>query len=99
MILDLILTYRKYPRRKCGIIGISFYIILYLVWIHIIKFKTDVWIYPILDVLNLPLRMVFFAICILFSILLYFTGDYINDKIWRNKIKALQDIQEVRELL
>lgn len=64
----------------------------YLVWVHVIQYKAGIWVYPILDVLNLPQRIIFFAVTILFAIGLYIVGEFVNDAIWTREIKQAAKI-------
>lgn len=87
IILELFTSFRKYPKRKAGLVGLSIFMLAYLVWIHIIKHNAGIWVYPILEVLNLPQRILFFVVQILFAIGLYVVGDFVNEQIWTREIK------------
>lgn len=53
--------------------------------IYIIYYKSGVWVYPVLEVLSLPLRIVFFSALITFSIGLYFIGEKVDNLFWGNE--------------
>ena len=59
----------------------------YLGWLHVIKYNTNIWVYPILEVLSLPQRLIFFALSLVFSIGLYIFGEFFNEQIWVKEIK------------
>ncbi|KAL7043016.1 hypothetical protein ACKWTF_001363 [Chironomus riparius] len=71
IVLELFTSFRLYPSRKAGLAGLSIFMAAYLGWLHVIKYKSNIWVYPILEVLNLPQRLVFFALSLVFSIGLY----------------------------
>lgn len=87
IILELFTSFRLYPNRKVGIAGLSIFMASYLAWLHVIKYNANIWVYPILEVLNLPQRLAFFALSLLFSIGLYIFGEFFNEKIWVKEIK------------
>lgn len=89
-------SFRNYPCKKAGLIGLSLFMISYLSWIHVIKYKAGIWVYPILEVLNLPMRIAFFAACILFSILLYLIGEFVNQKIWIREFSQIKKAQSAK---
>lgn len=65
----------------------------YLGWIHVIKYKANIWVYPVLDVLNLGQRIVFFLLCLIFSVGLYVLGEFTNEKVWVREIKQQQKLK------
>jgi hypothetical protein len=87
IVLELFTSFRLYPGRKAGLAGLSIFMVSYLGWLHVIKYKSNIWVYPILEVLNLPQRLVFFALSLVFSIGLYVFGEFVNEQIWVKEIK------------
>lgn len=49
VIMELFTSYRSYPSRKAGLVGLSIFMASYLGWIHVIKYNANIWVYPILD--------------------------------------------------
>ncbi|XP_018570335.1 androgen-induced gene 1 protein-like isoform X1 [Anoplophora glabripennis] len=90
ILIELFTSFRKYPSRKQGIGILVAFMAVYLVWIHIIHSYTGMWVYPILEVLNLPLRIVFFAVLLGFTIALYILGERLNGLVWRKQLKDLK---------
>lgn len=80
--VEMILLHHKYPRRKNGIGGLTVFMLAYLVWVHIIKYKTNIWVYPVLEVLNWLQRIGFFIFTMAVPITFYFVGEYINNLVW-----------------
>lgn len=93
MLLELFTSFRDYPSKKWGLSGLSLFIVSYLVWIHVIKHKADIWVYPILEVLSVPARIGFFAACIVFSIIIYLVGEFANHQVWIREIKQIEKLQ------
>lgn len=89
ILLEMYLTFRQYPSRKSGLTGSLTFMLTYLVWLHIIKHYSGVWVYPVLDVLNLPQRIIFFSVSFVFSVSLYILGEKINNIMWKNQLKAI----------
>ncbi|XP_017788085.1 PREDICTED: androgen-induced gene 1 protein-like isoform X2 [Habropoda laboriosa] len=85
IVIETILAPRKYPKRSKSLLGLSLFMITYLVWIHVIYYKSGIWVYPVIDVLSLPLRVAFFASMMLFSMMLYYLGETLDNFVWGNE--------------
>lgn len=83
----MFVCFRKYPSRKAGLTGLNLFMLAYLTWVHIIYYASGVWVYPILEVLNLPARIAFFAANFVFCTALYFVGEFLNNKVWARELK------------
>lgn len=59
--------------------------LIYNFRVHVIYYKSGVWVYPVMDVLTLPLRLVFFIVLLTFCVILYFVGETLNNIIWGNE--------------
>lgn len=90
IVIELLTTFRAYPPRSVCIIALAFFSSAYLVWIHIIKANSGAWVYPVLEVLNLPLRIVFFAATLLVTQVLYFVGEALNKLVWHKELAQLK---------
>lgn len=90
VVMEMFTSYRSYPSRKAGLAGLSIFMAAYLGWIHVIKYKANIWVYPVLDVMNLPQRIVFFLLCLVFSVGLYILGEFVNEHVWIKEIKHAQ---------
>jgi len=87
IILEMFTSFRSYPTRKNGIFTLAIFMGSYLIWLHVIRFYSGFWVYPILEVLNLPLRILFFIVVLAFTISLYFLGEFLNNCIWSKELK------------
>lgn len=90
MILEICTSFRQYPSRKAGLAGLGIFMACYLTWLHIIRHYGGIWVYPVLDVLNLPQRIVFFVVSLGFSVGLYLLGEFFNNLIWTKELKQLK---------
>ncbi|XP_026726359.1 androgen-induced gene 1 protein-like [Trichoplusia ni] len=87
ILIDLLTSFRMYPKRKAGLSILSSFMIGYLVWIHVIYFNTGSWVYPILNVLNWPLRICFYIFCLVLSCCTYTLGETINKAVWSSEVE------------
>lgn len=87
ILIELATSYRKYPSRKVGISVLSLFMLVYLVWVHIIHAYSGMWVYPVLEVLNFPLRILFFLSSLGLGVALYILGEKLNYIIWSNQLK------------
>lgn len=83
--VETILSPRKYPSRSKGFTGHVIFMLIYLIWMHIIYFKSGIWVYPVMEVLSLPLRILFFLVLLVFSRVLYISGEKLDSFIWGNE--------------
>lgn len=81
-LLELLTSYRKYPSRKVGLSILVGFMLTYLVWIHYLYAHTNKWVYPVLNVLNLPGRIIFFVSNLAITIAVYVLGEKINSIRW-----------------
>lgn len=88
IILELCTSFRRYPTKTQGLVGLSIFMAFYLAWIHVIKHVSGIWVYPVLDVLELPQRIVFFVVILIFCIVLYRAGEFMNNQIWAKELKV-----------
>lgn len=86
MILEMYISFRRYPSKNVGLTILSIFMGCYLVWIHVIFFKTGIWVYPVLDKLDFSARMVFFIGLLGLSFILYLVGEKVNQRIWLNRV-------------
>ncbi|KAG5899750.1 hypothetical protein JTB14_006088 [Gonioctena quinquepunctata] len=90
ILIELFTSFRKYPTRKQGLALLLTVMFTYLIWIHVIYYHTGFWVYPVLEVLNWPLRIVFFLTTLSLIILLYIVGENLNSTVWKKQMKLLK---------
>lgn len=88
ILLEMFVTFRKYPARGKGVKGLLIFNICYVIWILIIKTVSGKWVYPVLDVLNLPQRIGFIVFMGVFGVSFYFIGEFFNNQIWSNELRS-----------
>ncbi|XP_072944860.1 androgen-induced gene 1 protein-like [Epargyreus clarus] len=86
--MELVTSFRMYPQRKVGLSILGTFMLSYVVWVHYIYFRTGSWVYPILTVLNWPLRVVFYLFSLGFVFALYFLGESLNRTIWSKEVQS-----------
>ena len=90
IVLEMFISFRAYPSRPKGIAGLSVFMLCYLVWLHVVKHYSGVWVYPVLEVLQLPQRIVFFVGSLVFTLALYMFGEVMNNIVWSKELKMAQ---------
>ncbi|XP_011339275.1 androgen-dependent TFPI-regulating protein isoform X2 [Ooceraea biroi] len=83
--LEMIVAPRQYPKRSRSFGILMSFMLAYLIWIHVIYYKSGVWVYPVMEVLTQPLRILFFAVLLTFCTILYFIGEALNNFVWGNE--------------
>uniref|UniRef100_A0A182QP29 Uncharacterized protein n=1 Tax=Anopheles farauti TaxID=69004 RepID=A0A182QP29_9DIPT len=90
MVIEICTSFRQYPTRKAGLTGLAIFMASYLGWLHVVRHFGGIWVYPVLEVLNLPQRIVFFAVSLIFCVGLYLLGEFFNNLIWTKELKQLR---------
>ncbi|XP_001601824.1 androgen-dependent TFPI-regulating protein isoform X1 [Nasonia vitripennis] len=88
-VLEMIMAPRQYPKRSQGMGGLLGFMLIYLAWMHFVYYKSGVWAYPVIEVLSVPLRVVFYLILFVFSSGLYFAGEALDRLIWGSTVKTV----------
>ncbi|XP_049856042.1 androgen-induced gene 1 protein-like isoform X1 [Schistocerca gregaria] len=89
-LIEMVICFRKYPDRIIGIGGLTMFMGSYLIWTHVVFYKTGEWVYPVLNKLGFPLRMGFFGGLLCFASVWYFLGEYINNKVWAKEMEKIE---------
>ncbi|XP_011155289.2 androgen-induced gene 1 protein isoform X2 [Harpegnathos saltator] len=90
-VLEMIVAPRQYPKRSRNLGILTGFMLMYLVWIHVIYFKSGIWVYPVMEVLTLPLRIVFIAMLLVVCMVLYFVGEALDNYLWGKKCVAVTE--------
>jgi len=88
-IMDLFTCFRRYPSRLAGITGNVSFILLYIIWLHIVRYFSGEWVYPILEALPVYLRYLFLALLVGFNLVCYLLGEFANSVVWAPEFKLL----------
>lgn len=82
ILIELVILYRKYPRRLTGLLTLATFLVCYIIWMFITRHFAGKWAYPILDELNHIEKAGFFLFAFTFPFWMYFLGEFLNDKAW-----------------
>lgn len=87
-LIELVTSFRMYPKRKAGLSVLCIFMLGYVAWVHVVYYNSGSWVYPILDVLNWPLRILFYVFN-LFSVCgMYVLGDKLNTAVWSREVAS-----------
>ena len=87
--LEIIVCFHRFPTTAIALsvnVGVNAFYLGWIVWVFT---QTDFWVYPVLRVLPLPYKVLFFAICLFFSFVLYFLGKAVAHLRWGQTVIIL----------
>lgn len=87
ILIELATSFRMYPSRNFGLSILCTFMLCYVVWMHVIWFETGMWVYPVLNVFNWPLRILFYVFNLIFVCTFYSVGERLNSAIWSKEIE------------
>ncbi|KAL5247715.1 hypothetical protein ACHWQZ_G019560 [Mnemiopsis leidyi] len=87
---ELLIINHTYPPNFIGSISAFFVSALYMLWVHIIYFVDNFWVYPILQNFGLFERLMFCCTIISFYQAFYLMGKCANSFIHGNKFKFIK---------
>ncbi|CAC5371243.1 unnamed protein product [Mytilus coruscus] len=90
LLVEKYIVYHQYPPRKYGLMTLLGFALLYLVWILWIAYYANIWVYPILKVLQPHQRAVFIIVLLFLFISLYILGESINKFFWGKERSVVQ---------
>lgn len=88
--IELFISYHHYPSRKTELKGLGAFVIIYISWVFIVRYYSNAWVYPILNVLEFHERIGFFGLVGVAILCFYFVGEYVNKKVWSGRIEKSQ---------
>lgn len=92
MLIEMIVLYHKYPSLKAGLAGITAFMCGYLIWVLIIKFETNYWVYPLLNRFEWRLRIILFATLFPAGMAVYLIAEFVNNLIWyQGRIESVEE--------
>jgi len=81
-IIELLFVPKVFPNRSQALKGTSAFMLGYIAWVFFIAYHTSFWVYPILEVLSWPLRILFIIACATLAGLLYLIGESLHFIRW-----------------
>lgn len=85
LLIEKFMIYHQYPSRKSGISTLLTFGAVYLIWILWIAYKADLWVYPILKVMQAHERVIFIAVLMALFISIYIVGESLTRFLWRKE--------------
>lgn len=83
MLLEMLFSFRKYPEFCIGLITITSYMLLHILWLHVIRYFAGFWVYPFLNDKHAKELYTYFGSVILQGVLIYMLGEILNNAIWQ----------------
>lgn len=77
VMLELLLFKHEYPSKPSGIRAVLAFGIMYTVWVFLIAYYAEFWVYPFLEKMSLPMIACFFGAAYVLLVLLYLLGDWL----------------------
>ncbi|XP_048354151.1 androgen-induced gene 1 protein-like isoform X1 [Sphaerodactylus townsendi] len=85
LFIELVICPHKYVHNANGILGLSVFTVTYLCWISWVHYMSGIWAYPVLEVLSMPGKLVFFSIAYGIVITFYFLGFLLTKRLWARR--------------
>ncbi|XP_052236869.1 androgen-induced gene 1 protein-like isoform X2 [Dreissena polymorpha] len=85
LLIEQYVVFHDYPARSKGISILLAFGFAYLCWILWIAYYADLWVYPILQLMETHQRAIFFLVLLAFFITIYILGEVINKALWRKE--------------
>lgn len=90
-LVEMYISYRKYPDRNYGMRIVATFMLTYLVWMHIFHAYTGMYVYPVIDKFDTPTRWMYFASNLATISVMYLIGEKLNAYIWDETIEKLAE--------
>jgi len=89
VLIEMYLTFHKYPAFKPALLGITVYLLLYSICLIGTYYQSGVWLYPIMSMLSWTLRIIMCLGVYVLAIVLYGAGYFLNKALWdQGKVAA-----------
>ncbi|XP_054836433.1 androgen-induced gene 1 protein-like [Eublepharis macularius] len=87
LFIELAVCPHKYQHKTREILGLTIFTVSYLCWITWVHYVSGVWAYPVLEVLGIPGKLVFFSIAYCIALTFYFLGRLLTKQLWARRRK------------
>lgn len=94
VLLEMFLSFRQYPSKKVGLFRLLKLCIVYIFWAHGIKLTLGIWVYPLLAILDVQSKIIFYVFLLFFVSLFYFLGEFLNSIVWKKELRELAEKNE-----
>ncbi|KAG8566916.1 hypothetical protein GDO81_013418 [Engystomops pustulosus] len=82
LLIELFACPHQYPTKKNGYAVLLVFCIAYLSWVHWVQYAAGLWVYPILEKLDVVGKLVFFGSLLLIMLVFYFLGEKLTRMRW-----------------
>jgi len=90
LLVEKLIVYHHYPSRSKGI-GLTVLLgLTYMLWVFWIAYYAGIWVYPVLQVLSWPGRLLFLGGLWIFMACIYIIGEKLNHALWLPKKSTVQ---------
>lgn len=86
ILVETYILKHRHPRKKEGVQITMAFGLTYGLWVLFLGLNMDIWVYPVLQILNWTQRAVFLLGSLVFMALLYFAGERINCCFWGDNV-------------
>ena len=83
LLMDKWTVHHRYPSKRRGLLGALFFTSVYTFWILWLAFLKGIWVYPVLEVLELKQRFFFIGVLWMFVVSIYLLGESLTIFLWR----------------
>jgi len=95
-LLEIVLLPHKYSPRIVSVPALCTFVAIYIAWTLYLAYFINIWTYPIFAVLNNLQRGCFFVALTSFFVILYITGEKINQRVWGKQTEDHSNSQKKR---
>ncbi|GBM99594.1 Androgen-induced gene 1 protein [Araneus ventricosus] len=88
LLIETYIVKHRHPRRTEGLMYTAGFGLAYMIWVLYLALVMNIWVYPVLQVLNWTQKFIFFGICVLIQFSMYIIGEKINYMFWGGSIMA-----------
>ncbi|PRD26631.1 UNVERIFIED_CONTAM: Aig1 [Trichonephila clavipes] len=78
LLIETYVVKHRHPRRQEGLKYAAAFGLIYMIWILYLAIAMNIWVYPVLRILNWPQKVVFFVLSIMVQFFMYLMGEKIN---------------------
>lgn len=83
LLIEMFLVQHKLPSRKAGVLGTLGVALTYLTWVLYLGYAMDIWVYPVLQVLNGIFFGLFILVTAVILCVIYIVGEKFSQFCWK----------------
>lgn len=82
LLIELVACSHQYPSKKKGLLALSIFCFSYVSWLLWVHWASGIWVYPILEKLDVVGMSLFFAASFLIILPFYLLGESLTRLLW-----------------